>query len=65
MGLLSDGGVHSHISHLLALVDMVRRRNVKTVYIHAILGGRHHLFQFRQHGHGGAYRRVHRYRQHL
>jgi 2,3-bisphosphoglycerate-independent phosphoglycerate mutase len=40
MGLLSDGGVHSHISHLLALVDMARIRGVKTVYIHAILDGR-------------------------
>jgi 2,3-bisphosphoglycerate-independent phosphoglycerate mutase len=40
MGLLSDGGVHSHISHLLALVDMARHRSVKTVYIHAILDGR-------------------------
>ncbi|MCF8091410.1 MAG: 2,3-bisphosphoglycerate-independent phosphoglycerate mutase [Desulfotignum sp.] len=40
MGLLSDGGVHSHISHLLALVDMARVCGVKTVYIHAILDGR-------------------------
>ncbi len=40
MGLLSDGGVHSHISHTLALVDMARIRGVKTVYIHAILDGR-------------------------
>ncbi len=40
MGLLSDGGVHSHLLHLLALVDMARIRGVKNVYIHAILDGR-------------------------
>lgn len=40
MGLLSDGGVHSHILHLLTLVDMARIRGLKNVYIHAILDGR-------------------------
>jgi 2,3-bisphosphoglycerate-independent phosphoglycerate mutase len=40
MGLLSDGGVHSHISHLFALLDMAKEMGVKEVYIHAILDGR-------------------------
>ncbi|MEA5050880.1 MAG: 2,3-bisphosphoglycerate-independent phosphoglycerate mutase [Oscillospiraceae bacterium] len=40
MGLLSDGGVHSHNTHLYALVEMAKRRGVKNVYVHAILDGR-------------------------
>lgn len=40
VGLLSDGGVHSNISHLFALIDMAKRKNVKNVYIHAITDGR-------------------------
>ncbi len=40
MGLLSDGGVHSHIEHLFALVELAKRRGVKTLYVHAILDGR-------------------------
>jgi len=40
MGLLSDGGVHSHINHLLALLDMCKKENVRNVYIHAYLDGR-------------------------
>jgi 2,3-bisphosphoglycerate-independent phosphoglycerate mutase len=40
MGLVSDGGVHSQLSHLLALLDMARRRNLKQVVVHAILDGR-------------------------
>ena len=40
MGLVSDGGVHSHISHLLALLDMARKEGLKNVNIHAILDGR-------------------------
>ena len=40
MGLLSDGGVHSHITHLFALLEMAKRRGVKEVYIHAFLDGR-------------------------
>jgi 2,3-bisphosphoglycerate-independent phosphoglycerate mutase len=39
-GLLSDGGVHSHISHLSALIKMARHEGVKHVYIHPILDGR-------------------------
>lgn len=40
MGLLSDGGVHSHINHLFALLEMAKRRGVKEVYVHALLDGR-------------------------
>jgi len=40
MGLLSDGGVHSHISHLFALLDMAKEMGLKDVYVHAILDGR-------------------------
>ncbi len=40
MGLLSDGGVHSHITHLFAMIEMAKRRGVTKVYIHAFLDGR-------------------------
>jgi 2,3-bisphosphoglycerate-independent phosphoglycerate mutase len=40
MGLVSDGGVHSHIDHLFALVDMAKAAGIKEVYIHAFLDGR-------------------------
>ena len=40
LGLLSDGGVHSDIHHLLALLDMAREIGVPAVYVHAILDGR-------------------------
>lgn len=40
MGLVSDGGVHSHFSHLLALLNMAKKEDIKNVYIHAILDGR-------------------------
>lgn len=40
LGLLSDGGVHSHIEHLFALLDMAKQRDIKDVYIHAFLDGR-------------------------
>jgi 2,3-bisphosphoglycerate-independent phosphoglycerate mutase len=39
-GLLSDGGVHSHITHLYALLDLAKQENFKDVYIHAFLDGR-------------------------
>ena len=39
-GLLSDGGVHSHIDHLYALLDLCKRQNFYDVYIHAFLDGR-------------------------
>ncbi len=40
MGLVSDGGVHSHIDHLYALLELAKRNDVQNVYIHAILDGR-------------------------
>ncbi len=40
MGLLSDGGVHSHITHLYALVEMAKQRGLKNVFIHCLLDGR-------------------------
>ena len=40
MGLTSDGGVHSHIDHLLALLKMARRQKVEKYFVHAILDGR-------------------------
>jgi 2,3-bisphosphoglycerate-independent phosphoglycerate mutase len=40
IGLVSDGGVHSHFEHLLALLEMTRREKVGKVYVHAILDGR-------------------------
>lgn len=39
-GLLSDGGVHSHINHLYALLKLARNAGLKKVYIHAFLDGR-------------------------
>ena len=40
MGLVSDGGVHSHITHLYALLEMCKRRGVEKVYVHCFLDGR-------------------------
>lgn len=40
MGLLSDGGVHSHINHLMALIDMIKKNDVKNVCYHLFLDGR-------------------------
>ena len=40
MGLLSDGGVHSHILHMIGLVEMAKKKGLTEVYIHAILDGR-------------------------
>lgn len=40
MGLLSDGGVHSHISHLKALIKLCRMKNAPKVYVHCFLDGR-------------------------
>jgi len=40
MGLLSDGGVHSHISHLFALLELAGRLDQRSVYVHAFLDGR-------------------------
>ena len=40
MGLLSDGGVHSHIDHLFGLVELAKRCGLEKVYIHAFTDGR-------------------------
>ena len=40
VGLLSDGGVHSHINHLFGLLEMAKREELENVYVHAILDGR-------------------------
>lgn len=40
MGLLSDGGVHSHESHLWALLKMAKANGLEKVYVHAFLDGR-------------------------
>ena len=40
MGLLSDGGVHSHREHLQALLEMAKARGATRVYVHAFLDGR-------------------------
>ncbi len=40
MGLLSDGGVHSHIKHIFAILDMAKQRGLETVYVHCFLDGR-------------------------
>ncbi|HLS07681.1 2,3-bisphosphoglycerate-independent phosphoglycerate mutase [Lentibacillus sp.] len=39
-GLLSDGGVHSHISHLFALLKLAKDHHLEKVYVHAFLDGR-------------------------
>ena len=40
LGLLSDGGVHSHIEHLLALIGMAARKGLEKVFVHGFLDGR-------------------------
>ena len=40
MGLVSDGGVHSHINHLKTLVRLARRRDIREILIHAFTDGR-------------------------
>jgi 2,3-bisphosphoglycerate-independent phosphoglycerate mutase len=40
IGLASDGGVHSQLSHLYALLDLAKRKGIEKVFIHAILDGR-------------------------
>ena len=39
-GLLSDGGVHSHENHILAILEMAAKRGAKQLYLHAFLDGR-------------------------
>ncbi|OQX20298.1 MAG: phosphoglycerate mutase (2,3-diphosphoglycerate-independent) [Desulfobulbaceae bacterium A2] len=40
LGLVSDGGVHSHLNHLLALVAQAKLRGIHRVYVHAFMDGR-------------------------
>ena len=40
MGLISDGGVHSHLEHLYALVELAKQQGVQNVYIHCFMDGR-------------------------
>jgi 2,3-bisphosphoglycerate-independent phosphoglycerate mutase len=40
IGLLSDGGVHSHIQHLFALLEMARQYKVQNVFVHCFMDGR-------------------------
>jgi 2,3-bisphosphoglycerate-independent phosphoglycerate mutase len=40
MGLVSEGGVHSHIEHLYALVELAKKQGLSQVYIHAFMDGR-------------------------
>ncbi len=57
MGLVSDGGVHAHINHLMALCDAAKVNGVDQAYIHAFTDGRdtdpkggiHYLNQLREH----------------
>src|ERR1700724_91265 len=40
LGLLSDGGVHSHIQHLFALLEMAKQQKVEKVFVHCFIDGR-------------------------
>ncbi len=40
MGLLSDGGVHSHIRHLFGLLELAKRKDFEDVYVHCFMDGR-------------------------
>ena len=39
-GLVSDGGVHSHITHIYGLLELAMREGLKKVYVHCFLDGR-------------------------
>lgn len=40
LGLVSDGGVHSHLEHLIAILKLAARRDFRRVYVHAFMDGR-------------------------
>jgi 2,3-bisphosphoglycerate-independent phosphoglycerate mutase len=40
LGLLSDGGVHSHLNHILGMLELCKRNNITNVYFHVITDGR-------------------------
>ena len=40
MGLMSDGGVHSHLTHIFAMLDMAKQHGLEKVFVHCFLDGR-------------------------
>ncbi|MBQ3259351.1 MAG: 2,3-bisphosphoglycerate-independent phosphoglycerate mutase [Clostridia bacterium] len=40
IGLLSDGGVHSHLTHLFGLIDLAKTSGVERLYVHCLMDGR-------------------------
>ncbi len=40
MGLLSDGGVHSHLEHIFGIIDMAKKNGLSKVYVHCFMDGR-------------------------
>ena len=40
MGLISDGGIHSHTNHLMAIMDMCKQNNINKIYLHLFTDGR-------------------------
>ena len=44
MGLLSDGGVHSHINHLFAILDLAKNLDLKKIFVHVFTDGRDAFF---------------------
>ena len=40
MGLMSDGGVHSHIEHVFGLLELAKKQGIEKVYVHCFLDGR-------------------------
>jgi 2,3-bisphosphoglycerate-independent phosphoglycerate mutase len=40
LGLMSTGGVHSHLKHIFGMLDMAKQRGVKQTYVHCFLDGR-------------------------
>ena len=40
MGLVSDGGVHSHNTHIYGLLELAKRQGIEKVYVHCFLDGR-------------------------
>ena len=40
LGLLSDGGVHSHLTHIFAMLDMAKHEGLEKVFVHCFLDGR-------------------------
>ncbi|HHX93533.1 MAG TPA: 2,3-bisphosphoglycerate-independent phosphoglycerate mutase [Tenericutes bacterium] len=40
LGLLSDGGVHSHIDHIIKIVKLAKEKGIKNIYVHPFLDGR-------------------------